>query len=70
MASGARALFTSLVFGLLGALIGAWLGTRHKRVLHAHETQIAPPPLATQAYQPYSVITSAGCRSRSASRTS
>jgi Protein of unknown function (DUF2795) len=56
VASGARALFTSLVFGLLGALIGAWLGTRHKRVLHAHETQIAPPPLATQPYQPYGVV--------------
>jgi hypothetical protein len=50
VASGARALFTSLVFGLLGALIGAWLGTRHKRVLHAHETQIAPPPLETHTY--------------------
>jgi hypothetical protein len=50
VASGARALFTSLVFGLLGALIGAWLGTRHKRVLHPHETQIAPPPLATHTY--------------------
>jgi hypothetical protein len=56
VASGARALFTSLVFGLLGALIGAWLGTRHKRVLHPHETQIAPPPLATQSYQPYGVV--------------
>jgi hypothetical protein len=50
VASGARALFTSLVFGLLGALIGAWLGTRHKRVLHPHETQIAPPPLAEHRY--------------------
>lgn len=50
VASGARALFTSLVFGLLGALIGAWLGTRHKRVLHPHETQIAPPPLAVHEY--------------------
>jgi hypothetical protein len=48
--SGARALFVSLVFGLLGALIGAWLGTRHKRILHPHETQIAPPPLATHTY--------------------
>jgi hypothetical protein len=38
------------VFGLLGALIGAWLGTRHKRVLHPHETQIAPPPLAVHEY--------------------
>jgi len=50
VASGARALFTSLVFGLLGALIGAWLGTRHKRILHPHETQIAAPPLATHTY--------------------
>jgi hypothetical protein len=48
--SGARALFVSLVFGLLGALIGAWLGTRHKRILHPHETQIAPAPLATHTY--------------------
>jgi hypothetical protein len=56
VASGARALFTSLVFGLLGALIGAWLGTRHKRILHPHETQIAPAPLATHTYQPYSVL--------------
>jgi Protein of unknown function (DUF2795) len=50
VASGARALFTSLVFGLLGALIGAWLGTRHKRILHPHETQIAPAPVATHTY--------------------
>jgi hypothetical protein len=50
VASGARALFTSLVFGLLGALIGAWLGTRHKRALHPHETRIAPEPLATHTY--------------------
>jgi hypothetical protein len=60
VASGARALFTALVFGLLGALIGAWLGTRHKRVLHPHETEIAPPPLAVHTYgaaQPsYSVL--------------
>jgi hypothetical protein len=33
-ATAARALFTALVVGLLAALIGAWLGTRHKRVLH------------------------------------
>jgi hypothetical protein len=33
-ATAARALFTALVVGLLGALVGAWLGTRHKRVLH------------------------------------
>ena len=50
VASGARALFTSLVFGLIGALIGAWLGTRHKGILHPHETEIAPPPLAAHTY--------------------
>jgi hypothetical protein len=33
-ATAARALFTALVVGLLSALVGAWLGTRHKRVLH------------------------------------
>ena len=33
-ATAARALFTALVVGLLAALIGAWLGTRHKRILH------------------------------------
>ena len=38
-ASAARALFTALVLGLLGAFIGAWLGTRHKRLLHPEEAQ-------------------------------
>ena len=33
-ATAARALFTALVLGLLAALVGAWIGTRHKRVLH------------------------------------
>jgi hypothetical protein len=33
-ASAARALFTALVLGLLAALVGAWIGTRHKRMLH------------------------------------
>jgi hypothetical protein len=33
-ATAARALFTALVLGLLAALIGAWIGTRHKRALH------------------------------------
>ena len=35
-ATAARALFPALVLGLLGALIGSWLGTRHKRILHPH----------------------------------
>jgi hypothetical protein len=33
-ATAARALFTALVVGLLAALVGSWLGTRHKRILH------------------------------------
>lgn len=33
-ATAARALFTALTVGLLSSLIGAWLGTRHKRHLH------------------------------------
>ena len=50
VASGAQALFTSLVFGLLGALVGAWLGTRHKRVLHPYETHLASPPMETHTH--------------------
>jgi Protein of unknown function (DUF2795) len=33
-ANAAWAFFTALVIGLLAALIGSWIGTRHKRVLH------------------------------------
>ena len=40
-ATAARALFTALVLGLLAALVGSWIGTRHKRVLH---------PVVEQAY--------------------
>jgi hypothetical protein len=49
-ATAARALFTALTLGLLSALIGAWLGTRDKRVLHyATETghDIHAPAYAT-----------------------
>jgi len=42
-ATAARALFTALTVGLLSALVGAWLGTRHKRVLH---------PVVEHAYHP------------------
>jgi hypothetical protein len=34
VAVASRALFAALTLGLLGALIGAWFGTRHKRMLH------------------------------------
>jgi len=37
-ALGAKALFSSLLLGLAAAMVGAWIGTRHVRVLHpAHE---------------------------------
>jgi hypothetical protein len=43
-ALGARALFTALVIGLLTALVGAWIGTRHKRVLHPEHGHDAHAP--------------------------
>ena len=51
-ATAARALFTALVVGLLAALVGAWIGTRHKRILHpvvehAHETLTPSYPTHT-----------------------
>jgi len=46
-AIAARAQFTALVLGLLAALLGAWIGTRHKRILHpavehGHDTHAGP----------------------------
>jgi len=35
-ALSARALFSGLLLSLAGALVGAWLGTRHARVLHPY----------------------------------
>jgi len=40
VSAGARALFTALTLGLLAALLGAWLGTRHKRILHPEEAHV------------------------------
>ena len=53
-ATAARALFTALVVGLLSALIGAWLGTRHKRVLHP-VVEHAYHPLAEHTYAVHAV---------------
>jgi hypothetical protein len=47
----ARGLFTALVLGLLGALIGAWIGTRHKRVLHPVEHELAPALATHSGYE-------------------
>lgn len=46
-----RGLFTALVLGLLGALIGAWIGTRHKRVLHPIEHELAPALATHSGYE-------------------
>ena len=43
-AEAARAFFTALVIGLLAALLGSWLGTRHKRILHPLEHAYAHEP--------------------------
>lgn len=51
-ATAARGLFPALVLGLLGSLIGSWLGTRHKRHLHPpvvhHETHAVHPVYPVQ----------------------
>jgi hypothetical protein len=47
--TASRALFTALVLGLLGALVGAWLGTRHKRILHPHEAEVRLAPAVAHA---------------------
>jgi Protein of unknown function (DUF2795) len=55
--AAARALFTALVLGLLGALVGAWLGTRHKRLLHPEEAHasVAAPAYGHAVTEPVSV---------------
>lgn len=42
VAVASRALFAALTLGLLGALIGAWFGTRHKRMLHPVVHHVEP----------------------------
>jgi hypothetical protein len=49
-ATTARALFTALVLGLLAALVGAWLGTRHKRVLHPVVSEYTHAPALAPSY--------------------
>jgi Protein of unknown function (DUF2795) len=45
-ALGARALFSALLLGLGAAMLGAWLGTRHARLL-------TPTPVPEPAYEPH-----------------
>ena len=53
--AGARALFTALTLGLLAALFGAWLGTRHKRILHPEEAHVPVAAGYGQVTEPVSV---------------
>jgi hypothetical protein len=53
--NAAGALFTSLTLGLLAALLGAWLGTRHKRILHPEEAHLSLAPGYAGLAQPASV---------------
>jgi Protein of unknown function (DUF2795) len=47
---GARAIFSSLLLGLGAAMLGAWFGTRHARILAPlHEPAFEPPvPMPSQ----------------------
>ena len=80
VSAGARALFTALTLGLLAALFGAWLGTRHKRILHPEEAHVPVAAGYGQVTEPVSVLvyddgghlfrsTCAASRFRSRSRT-
>src|SRR5262249_57605668 len=68
--AGAKALFSGLLLSLAGALVGAWLGTRHARVLTPHEpeydthttttvTHHAYEPAATTRYTTYEPVAAA-----------
>ena len=62
-ATAARELFPALILGLLGALVGSWIATRHKRVLHPAVHQAYPvqhdlghlPGVASERSEPSSM---------------
>ena len=64
-AMGAKALFSSLLLGLAAAMVGAWIGTRHVRVLHPahheepdHDTHTTTYVTHHTAYDPVHAPTS------------
>jgi Protein of unknown function (DUF2795) len=61
-ALGARAIFSALLLGLGAAMLGAWLGTRHARVLHPVQEHTYELPrtsyVAPAAYAPPTAPTS------------
>jgi hypothetical protein len=68
-AAGAKALFSGLLLSLAGALVGAWIGTRHSRLLipvqeHEYDTHTtttvthhAYEPVAATHYTAYEPVT-------------
>ena len=70
-AAGAKALFSGLLLSLAGAMVGAWMGTRHARLLtpiHEHEydthttttvTHHAYEPVAATHYTAYEPVAAA-----------
>ncbi len=52
-AAGAKALFSGLLLSLAGALTGAWLGTRHARVLTPHEPEYDTHTTTTVTHHAY-----------------
>ena len=52
-AAGAKALFSGLLLSLAGALVGAWLGTRHARVLTPHEPEYDTHTTTTVTHHAY-----------------
>ncbi|MBV9318458.1 MAG: DUF2795 domain-containing protein [Mycobacterium sp.] len=52
-AAGAKGLFSALLLSLAGALVGAWLGTRHARVLTPHEPEYDTHTTTTVTHHAY-----------------
>lgn len=52
-AEGAKGLFSGLLLSLAAALVGAWLGTRHARVLTPHEPEYDTHTTTTVTHHAY-----------------
>ena len=55
-AAGAKALFSGLLLSLAGALVGAWIGTRHARVLTPHEPEYDTHTTTTVTHHAYEPV--------------
>jgi hypothetical protein len=55
-AAGAKGLFSALLLSLAGALVGAWLGTRHARLLTPHEPEYDTHTTTTVTHHAYEPV--------------